>query len=364
MTTFIPGLQLSEAFYRELVAPILRAHYPKLPYAAALLGWGSEVLGYDTPLSMDHHWGPRLLLFVPDTYDEQAKQRLSATLSAHLPYEFRGFPTNFGAPEGNGVRLPVLISDGPVSHMVEIFGLREFCDFYLDIDPYQPLTVSQWLTLPEQRLLAVTQGKVFDDATGELTQLRTQLAYYPDQVWRYLLVAQWTKISQEEAFMGRCGDVGDELGSRLMASRLVYYLMKLCFLMERQYAPYKKWFGTAFAQLQCAATLQPILNAVFGAPDWKQREEHLSRAYTVVAQMHNQLQLTPALSVEVESYYNRPYRVIHADRFAEAIQATITDPAIIHVPAPIGAIDQFVDSTDVTEHPRFCRRLTVMFDRR
>ena len=48
---FVPGLDLAEAFYREAVRPILDRHYPGQVHSAALLGYGSEALGYDTPLS-------------------------------------------------------------------------------------------------------------------------------------------------------------------------------------------------------------------------------------------------------------------------------------------------------------------------
>ena len=61
---FIPGLDLAGAFFAEVVRPLLDEAYPRLPYAAALLGPGSEVLGYDTARSTDHDWGPRLQLFL------------------------------------------------------------------------------------------------------------------------------------------------------------------------------------------------------------------------------------------------------------------------------------------------------------
>jgi len=61
---FVPGLRLSEMFFREAVQPILEGRFPGLPYSAGLMGTGSEVLGYDTPLSMDHAWGPRVILFL------------------------------------------------------------------------------------------------------------------------------------------------------------------------------------------------------------------------------------------------------------------------------------------------------------
>lgn len=38
--------------------------------------------------------------------------------------------------------------------------------------------------------------------------------------------------------------------------------MQICFLMERQYAPYPKWFGSAFGQLDCASHLKPVLERV------------------------------------------------------------------------------------------------------
>ena len=47
--TFIKGLELSELFYEQAVKPILAKSFPDLTYSAALIGRGSEVLGFDTP---------------------------------------------------------------------------------------------------------------------------------------------------------------------------------------------------------------------------------------------------------------------------------------------------------------------------
>jgi hypothetical protein len=51
---FIPGLVLAEGFYRDCVRPLLDEAFPDLPHAAGKLHFGSEVLGFDTPQSMDH----------------------------------------------------------------------------------------------------------------------------------------------------------------------------------------------------------------------------------------------------------------------------------------------------------------------
>ncbi len=50
MPEFIPGLELSRLFYWEVVRPLMDRHYPGLPHAAALIGLGSEVLGFDTQM--------------------------------------------------------------------------------------------------------------------------------------------------------------------------------------------------------------------------------------------------------------------------------------------------------------------------
>lgn len=57
MPEFINGLDLCEGFYNGQVAPILKKEYPGLRYTAGLLGYGSDVLGYDDAVSTDHMWG-------------------------------------------------------------------------------------------------------------------------------------------------------------------------------------------------------------------------------------------------------------------------------------------------------------------
>lgn len=137
--------------------------------------------------------------------------------------------------------------------------------------------------------------------------------------------------------------------------------MKLCFLMERQYAPYSKWLGKAFAQLPCAGKLTPIFENILVAHSWKQREQHMSKAYEIVARMHNRLSLTSPLETNVSHYYNRPYYVIHADRFAEAIRDVISKKEVRDLPAGVGAIDQFITGMYMLEQPQLCQKLKAIF---
>jgi hypothetical protein len=353
---FTPGLELSRAFFAEVVKPILDDRYSSLRYSAALLGSGSEVLGYDTEMSTDHEWGPRVDLFLGEDEPEAVRASIDVTLRESLPVTFRGYSTNFGAPDPSdrGVRALEHVMAGPICHKIEIYTVRDFFRSYLGVDVAQPLEPSDWLTLPEQKLLTITSGPVFNDEVG-LEAQRQRFQYYPQDVWLYLLASGWTRIGQEEHLMGRAGIAGDEIGSAIIAARLTRDLMRLCFLMERVYAPYPKWFGTAFQQLRCANALTPHLRAALAADSWQARERALVPAYELVASMHNALGITAPVRANARPFFGRPFQVIALNGFADAIVATITDVSVRRLAQRplIGGLDQFSDSTDLIDNPEF-----------
>jgi hypothetical protein len=346
---FIKGLDLSQFFYQEAVRPIIDRDFPDLVYSAALIGPGSEVLGFDTPQSRDHDWGPRLFLFLRHADQDVHQEAIDNRLQRELPAEVHGYPTNFRNHE-DGTAWMVAEKDGLIHHRVQFFTVRSYFEYFLKFDPAGKIRPVDWVSVPENNFLMLTSGRVFHDGLGQLKPLRKKLSYFPQDVWLYMMAAQWQRISQEEHFMGRCGQVSDELGSRLVAARLVRDLMRLCFLMERKYAPYIKWFGSAFAQLDCAGTLLSAFAAVLKAGTWRERQKYLSIAYEHLAGMHNALNITDQLSPNVSPFFDRPFLVINAGRFVDAIRAEIKDEAVLALPEKLGAFDQFVDSTDALEY--------------
>lgn len=358
---FIPGLRLGELFYREAVLPILAAHFPHLAHSAGRLDGGSEVLGFDTPLSTDHTWGPRVTLFLSEEDFQRHRGRIIGTLADDLPLEVHGYSTHFGPPDGGNGGMAATHTR-PISHGVDVTTIARFFEGYLGLDPAGGIGEAEWLRLYPQRLRTVAHGGVFHDGLGGLEAARKSLGWYPRDVWLYLLANQWRRIGQEEPFMARCGDVGDELGSRVVAARLVDEVMRLCFLMERRYPPYYKWFGTAFSRLRCADALTPILHTVFDSTEWRGRERHLSAAYLCVSQMHNALGLTDPVEARVAPFFTRPYLVPHAGRFADALHAQIASPTVKSLPWNVGALWQFADSTDVLDSVERSRALMGVYE--
>ncbi len=341
--TFIPGLELARLFYAEAVRPLLDTYVPGLVHTAALIGPGSEVLGFDTPRSTDHDWGPRLQLFLPDeTAAAGAAAHVCELLAARVPAEFRGYPTVFLRSGSRPGLRP--------THHVLVAGLRSWLTGWLHFDPAGPIGLADWLGTPTQKLAEITGGAVFHDGlaetTASLSEIRARLSWYPHDIWLYVLACQWQRISQEEPFPGRCAEVGDELGSMVITARLARDLIRLALLLQRRYPPYSKWLGTALGRTPAGRDLRPLLSAALSASTWRDREQNMARAYEMVARLHNAIGVTPALDPAVRpTFYDRPYQIPEGGRFVRALRDQIRDEYVRSLPLT-GGVDQFIDSTD------------------
>ncbi|MDQ2730408.1 MAG: DUF4037 domain-containing protein [Armatimonadota bacterium] len=341
MPTFIPGLKLSELFYQEAVEPILAAHFPELQYSAALLGVGSDVLEFDDEMSTDHDWGPRLVLVLREREHEALHAPIWEALSRNLPRIFRGCRTNFSRHDP--------FAAGSINHHVEIRTLASLLPGDVDPDNNGEIAPVEWLSFSQQSLCELTSGVVYRDDVG-LQALRDQFRFYPHDVWLYLLVASWKRIGQEQHLMGRAGFAGDELGSAIIGSRLVREIMRLGFWMEKQYAPYPKWFGTAFRRLACGPALLPLLEGAQMAATWHEREQHLCAAYERLVAMHDALGITEPLSFPCIPFHVRPFRIIDTEVIINALRRSITDKEVQRIAdlwARLGNIDQMSDSPDL-----------------
>lgn len=349
---FVLGLRLAEGFFHEEVKPILKSHYPDLSYSAALIGNGSEVLEFDTETSMDHHWGPRVMLFLRPSDFKSKRDAIRIVLSNELPTTYLGYSTNFSEPdpEDNGIQTLQPVASGPINHRVETYMLYSFFLSYMNINIDKELGPIDWLTLPHNKLRSVTAGRVFRDDIG-LEKIRSRLSWYPQDVWLYILASVWTRIGQEEHLMGRAGSVSDENGSAIIGSRLVRDIMRLAFLMEREYPPYAKWFGTAFSQLKSAAELGPILTNVLHATSWKERETGLCDAYEILVGIHNSLGITTPISAEVSQFWGRPFKIIRGEKIAKTIIEYIKASEVVSLAkrSLIGNIDLISDNTNLLE---------------
>ncbi len=342
MPAFVPGEELARRFYEEVVAGLLGG----TAHSAALVGTGSDVLGFDTERSTDHGWGPRMHVFVAGDDVE----RVRAAVDEGLPDEFAGRPVRYGW------------NDHPVTSHVVVTTLGEWLPAHLGFDPRRGVSTVDWLSTPQQILLEVTSGPALHDGLGELEPLREALAWYPDDVWLWLLACQWRRIDQEEPFVGRTAEVGDELGSRILAARLARDAIRLCFLQERRYAPYAKWFGSAFTRLRAHESLGEPLRDLVSATDYETREARFVEVVHRLAARHNELHLTEPVDESIGLFHGRPFRVLGSGRFVDACLDRVSGRWLRSLPLT-GGIDQFVDSTDVLSKNTVFPQARALYER-
>lgn len=147
----------------------------------------------------------------------------------------------------------------------------------------------------------------------------SSIQYYPEMVKLYLIASNWEAIASEQAFVKRCGSCGDEIGSRMIASRIAERLMRLCFLYKDIYAPYSKWFGTAFHQLDIDRKIGDTIKRALSAEGLEEREDQIIEAQALVANLHNASGLTEVVDYQIESYFGRNIKVIFADKFVKQL---------------------------------------------
>ena len=351
---FIPGLDLAEGFFKEAVRSMLKAHVPDLPYSAALIGGGSEVLGFDTEMSADHDWGPRAMLFLhPEDFEIHAPA-IRALAMEHLPLTYRDYPIRIYSPHAldAGARHRLQPGSPGLEPRIELYTLRGFFQKYMGLDLDRPLSPADWLTIPHHKLRSVVAGRVFCDGIG-LQAVRDRFFWYPHDIWLYVLASCWLRIGEDQPLTGRAGSVGDNLGSAIIAWRLIRDMMRLAFLMERSYPPYPKWFGSAFIQLRCAPSLLPLLERIATASGWEDRDDAFADAYRKLTEMHNTLELTPPIPCEPVRFGERPFTVNRSGAIAGALQKEIRDRSVRAIADRwlIGNIDLFNDNHLLDDDP-------------
>ena len=257
------GMELATEYFRTYGLPMLEEQFPEvLPYlAAGLIGSGSECLGYDDETSRDHDWEPGFCLFLPgeDVVDRRTAFLLERAY-AKLPREFMGFSRILMQPVGGSRR-----------------GVLRLAEFLEDkVASPLPPSNQQWLTIPSQSLLEVTNGVVFFDNYGALTEAREALSFYPDEVRRKKLAGHLLLMAQSGQYnYMRCIEHGERAAAQLAAVEFVRHAISTCFLLAQVYEPYYKWSFRALRALPGAAQSaeQPALWRSAGQPELPQTAE-------------------------------------------------------------------------------------------
>jgi hypothetical protein len=233
---------------------------------------------------------------------------------------------------------------------VEVDTLDSLIESRLGFDPRVGGSALDWLALTGQAVLEFTSGEVFEDSEGQLTVLRSALTWYPEDVWRYVVASAWQRVDQELPLMGRAGERGDDLGSRVIAARLVDVAVHLGFLVCRRWAPYSKWRGTVFAQLPLPSQVTGHLTNVLGRATWPDRGEQVRRAVELLADQQTLAGLPTVAPVCTPSRSGIARSSISTRPLCRLSHDSISDPAVRALPIGLGSIEQRSDNVDLLVH--------------
>lgn len=267
------------------------------------------------------------------------------------------FPTTSG---GFAVRFATT-HDPVVRHRVEVTALGSWFARVLGAGrSADQLSLDDWLAVPTQVVRSLTAGAVHHDPHGEIEAQRAALAWYPDDLWRYVLACQWHRIAQHEPFIGRAAEIDDRLGGALVSARLGRDLVRLAFLVERVWAPYDKWLGVAFRDLDAATVGGPAIRQMLSAGTREEREEAYLVVVTDLATRCNRLGLIEPVGTDVRRFHSRPFLVLDADRFAEPLLAS----SGLAGRGWFGSVDQWSDNVDLVTSDRLALRRLPADDER
>jgi hypothetical protein len=231
------GLDLAREYYLEVGRPALLKQFPALSgrIAAGLVGEGSECFGFDDELSRDHDFGPAFCLWL-SAKDYQTRGNALQQAYDRLPPEFKGYAAR-AQTQYAGKR-------------VGVFEIGAFYEKFLRIN-HPPLSLAEWRSLPESALSAATNGKIFEDGTGEFSAFRENLlAFYPEDLRLKKISARCIVIAQSGQYnYMRSAARGEHVAAAHALALFVDAAISLVFLLNRRYKPFYKWMHRALLGL-------------------------------------------------------------------------------------------------------------------
>ncbi|MCD7806960.1 MAG: DUF4125 family protein, partial [Lachnospiraceae bacterium] len=258
------GLELAQAFYEQAFLPLFSQYAPECmdKMAVGLVGEGSDCLGFDDEISQDHDFGPGLCIWLThedyETYGEQLSE-----LYQMLPQEF------------NGYRRHVVIENGRVG----VFDMDRFFARFTGYSKAEDIAdIQSLLSIPDEALATVTNGRVFADPVGEFSARRAN--FYdicPEEYWQVKIANSLLQLGQYGQYnYPRSMKRGDYVTAQIALYKYIEELYRLVHYVNHVFPPYYKWLKKSSARFECLGVLSSLSEALGDYADqrsvWKENE--------------------------------------------------------------------------------------------
>lgn len=220
----LSGLERAE-IVAKYTSEFIKIKYPDLysRICLALVGVGSECLGFDDEISEDHDFSSRCQLFLDDSDYNIYRQDLEATLNIFCK------------------DLETMISD--LNNInVEIMSIASFYKYYTLFED-GPKTESEFRKVPMDLLCVATNGRVFLDNLGKFSATRNRLLnFYPEDIRLKKIAFQLNKMAQSGQYnYSRMIERRDTVAANIAQGEFIKHYLEFVHLLNKKYMPFYKW---------------------------------------------------------------------------------------------------------------------------
>ena len=209
------GLQESRKSFEASFDKLFEA-YPELKQRAAcgLCGRGSQCLGYDDEISRDHDVENGFIIWLCDDDFEKfgylIKKEYQRLFASHKEDSIYG-----------------------------IYSVGEFIKSTVSAVPQSPI---DWLNIPEHALLSATNGEIFYDGAGEISNIRNTIKNCPKDVFIKRASAHLSLASQAGEYnFSRLMERGDIGSATLAIAEFVKHIIYATHAIYQCFTPFYKW---------------------------------------------------------------------------------------------------------------------------
>lgn len=264
------GLDIAYNFYTEWGKEYLEKSFPELVKRVAIGRiYGSDVIGADDEISKDHNWGPQFTIFLSSVDYVAYGEKVSEVMNAAAPNPWRGY------------RL-----DGAGDKSVEIESIPNWMETWIGFSK-KPSQDKDWEIIVKERIVGginearesilyfLKHAAIWYDGSGELSEWREALHYYPEKVWCIRLAESLFQVWQhgEYNFVQRVSKRDDPLTKAVCIGEFVDGVMRTLLILNRDYTPYWKWLAHEFRKLEEARTYAPLLEELVSINDSERQVE-------------------------------------------------------------------------------------------
>ncbi|MFX1281127.1 MAG: DUF4037 domain-containing protein [Promethearchaeota archaeon] len=255
------GLDIGRDFFLDWGLSFLKKEFPELTLRISAGRFlGSDVIGADDKISRDHDWGPQFTLFLSEDDFCNLGNQLSERINRGAPINWKGYRLE-GA---DSYKKSVFIESVPrwIKKHYSFSKLpRSDEDWGLKVREGQFVVIQEDRESP---LYFLKHGVLWLSNNDELNQWRKALEYYPKNVWYGRLSQECFNIWHygEYNFVQRISKRGDPITLHLCLGEFVKGVMRIQFLLKKDYTPYWKWLAYEFRKLDCAQHYIPLLESL------------------------------------------------------------------------------------------------------